>query len=1064
MKNIYWILWAIFGLAHADSLPLYRLNLDNFTGEGRTLQVVETGDPEHPRAVQISSEVRDGRVTQGNWRVPVADLAAAKDGDCMVIDYHLRLENEAARYALLANAGSSKAITLIQQGGHFEVAVGPGPGWHWRRIAPAKIGAWQHLRYRIHLQRGTFDIFVDDMGSPVLAEVRFRESGAKFIDRLWILGSESGHSRTWISALQVSIERSGEFPPASLSVPPYCLKGVAWTSRVPQTADDFAAVMPLDLGAAGGRVQEGASLRLLRDRDHLYGYFHLQAADVSKRHDGLTGRDARIWLNDSFELFLQPDTGKNLYYHFVGNYAGARYDARHENGQRQVDWNCEWSSLIVPDASGWAALIRIPLMVLGALPESDALWGFNAGRYNSHAGETISWTRAQNFHKADLFGRLCFAASPSRGEESARLRQVLDSHLALSSGIARVSAVLEAGVSAGQMAMPGQRALLQEHLQRIRKDYAAAVVSRDYLILSEQLAALSDATRQYQQNLTRLSLLFHESSPGRARGYAVCVESSMVKTTEDYCGSSESRGSLLLSGNEYGSFQVVLMTLPDRQLNDVAVEIAPLTDGEGRHLAGALVRSFGVEDIRTAQPNRIPSAYPDVLRPGTRFAASRPHLFTLWMDVYLPPGTPAGTYQCRVRVKPAGFPDCEIPVSVEASGLDLPRSASLDTAFCFSENWVKAFYRRDTPPEKMRSYGKFILEHRLEPMNLWSHDVDFGKNHLDYCAENGKTMLFLRINDIRENQQKIRALIAEYAGRLRPIFFGHDEVLSSSRPDALERARRDYADARELFPDVPRLNTARVDERLFGYVSIWCPLFDHFEEKAAAERRAAGEDIWWYPTDFPLAPFANFNLDSPGIDPRIIPWMNWKLNIRGLLYWGLNREWLTNAEREYKAITDEFSRSRSLTWLTPSVREQLLRGELRWPQVPWLPYFRSVTNPNSHISVTNGGGNLLYPGDDWEPIPSIRLKNLRDGMQDYEYLVMLRRNHDVLRDHPAAGSLLQEMGAALRIDDRIVGGATAYTKDPAELLSYRCYLIGLVQRSSALIRSAAPSSPKDSKP
>lgn len=87
-------------------------------------------------------------------------------------------------------------------------------------------------------------------------------------------------------------------------------------------------------------------------------------------------------------------------------------------------------------------------------------------------------------------------------------------------------------------------------------------------------------------------------------------------------------------------------------------------------------------------------------------------------------------------------------------------------------------------------------------------------------------------------------------------------------------------------------------------------------------------------------------------------------------------------------------------------------------------------------------------------MPSVRLKNLRDGMQDYEYLVMLKRNHDALRGQPAANRLLKEIAAALQIDDRIVGGSTAYTKDPSELLAYRRRLIELVQQSAALIQTA----------
>ena len=42
----------------------------------------------------------------------------------------------------------------------------------------------------------------------------------------------------------------------------------------------------------------------------------------------------------------------------------------------------------------------------------------------------------------------------------------------------------------------------------------------------------------------------------------------------------------------------------------------------------------------------------------------------------------------------------------------------------------------------------------------------------------------------------------------------------------------------------------------------------------------------------------------------------------------------------------------------------------------------------------NGEGMLFYPGEDAGidgPIASIRLKNLRDGMEDYEYFTLLEK-------------------------------------------------------------------------
>jgi hypothetical protein len=41
----------------------------------------------------------------------------------------------------------------------------------------------------------------------------------------------------------------------------------------------------------------------------------------------------------------------------------------------------------------------------------------------------------------------------------------------------------------------------------------------------------------------------------------------------------------------------------------------------------------------------------------------------------------------------------------------------------------------------------------------------------------------------------------------------------------------------------------------------------------------------------------------------------------------------------------------------------------------------------------NGDGMLIYPGKNG-PLPSIRLKMIRDGLEDYEYLTLLKKVSD----------------------------------------------------------------------
>ncbi len=1022
---------------------LFREDFSGFKSDSDLLRVVDSQHPEFARALELRSvKAEDGKIRQGHWELRLGNVESISESETMEIRFWMKAATESARYALLANGKGHKAITLIQNNGFFEIPKSAGASWE--KIARNRLNGWHKMLYRVHCQQGAYDVFVDDMETPVAQMISFREPASLFIDRIWTLGSENAESRTLFGPVTVSLTFPKEFPPESFNGNPFCLKGIGETTNGPApTAFDQQA--PLVLGVATGSVKEAASLRLLRDQTNLYCLFRLDVRGAANRPPKAVKRDGRIWDDDCVELFFQPDPRRDTYYHLAANAAGSVYDSRHQTGSRDDAWNGHWSCQIRQEERGWTALVTVPFADFGGDLSEDAVWGFNAGRENPYTREVLSWTIPERF------GRICFPALNDPRPAPQRIAALMDRFCDFPDRFQTLSREVQEELSFPHPVLQETRRELGEKLKSLAQAHGRAASFQEFVQLDAALKRLHDAKELLRRKATRMSDLFMPGSDNRRRAYAACVESSMAKVMEDYCGNPETRASLLLSGNEYGSFQIVLLAMPGDGFRRVKISIAPLQDRSGKVLANARQRAYLVESVRTAMPHQKAVGYPDVLKPGADFRVGNRLLVPLWLDVFLPPGTAAGTYQSQIEVRPDDSEPCVIPVAVRATGLTLPLSASLDTAFCFDASWVKAFYGQDVPPEKVRDYCEFILDHRLEPMNLWSGgNVDIGLDHLDYCAQHGKTLLFLPITNLAKNKAKYQTLISRYQGKLRPVFFGHDEVLMQNSAEKLAAMKKDFALAKELFPDVPRLNTAPVDARLFGYVDIWCPLFSHFNAADASERMKLGEKVWWYPTDYPLAPYANFNLDSPGIDPRIIPWMNWKLNLSGLLYWGLNREWLTNGQKEIKQITSDFIGQRSLDWMTPELQRKMIAGECRWPEVPWLPYFRSVMNAKS-VSATNGGGNLLYPGPVWEPWPSMRLKNLRDGMQDYEYFVMLKKNVAALESKNPNHPLLPKARKVLAIDDDVLGGETRYTKDPERLLAFRQELIRLVMETGKLL-------------
>jgi hypothetical protein len=135
---------------------------------------------------------------------------------------------------------------------------------------------------------------------------------------------------------------------------------------------------------------------------------------------------------------------------------------------------------------------------------------------------------------------------------------------------------------------------------------------------------------------------------------------------------------------------------------------------------------------------------------------------------------------------------------------------------------------------------------------------------------------------------------------------------------------------------------------LVGSVDLWVPLWTLFDEKSVSERLKAGEEAWSYTSlcqGKKGAETPYWEVDFPLLNYRIPAWTSRRYGLTGLLYWTL----------------------------------------VYWPETdPWL-------NPLCYKQQFNGEGILFYPGADAGidgPVASLRLKALRDGLEDYEYLVL----------------------------------------------------------------------------
>ena len=160
-------------------------------------------------------------------------------------------------------------------------------------------------------------------------------------------------------------------------------------------------------------------------------------------------------------------------------------------------------------------------------------------------------------------------------------------------------------------------------------------------------------------------------------------------------------------------------------------------------------------------------------------------------------------------------------------------------------------------------------------------------------------------------------------------------------------------------------------------------------------------------------------LRDPNVTRRIVPWMCYKWDIHGYLFYAMN------------------------PW--PQIRvekDAVIPAETQpWPTVTQIQK-RPVYN-------------LIMPGPEKTFVPTIRLKAFRDGMEDYDYLKMLEDVAAKLKAAKIASELVAAATQALEIGDDIVADPWTYTLDPDALTTRRARIGDLIENSQRQLRRGA---------
>lgn len=592
-------------------------------------------------------------------------------------------------------------------------------------------------------------------------------------------------------------------------------------------------------------------------------------------------------------------------------------------------------------------------------------------------------------------------------------------------------------------------------------------------LMQKQQLALSDGQALLDQLIPILRQAeLRTAFPGASFGYGWANTMEKVyRGSYAYPGSIGGEGTIDVAQNEAEAVQGVL--LPFENLRKVKVWVKPGSNEKGARLEAACLSVAPVGYVKTERPPypvKRTGWHPDpILEYLAEIDLEAYQWQSYWVEVKVPKRQEAGVYSCAVEFESEGKPAVRIPLKIRVRNFSLPDGSRLPLALAFGgDRPIAQIYIKDPlqrknfldyaanliplsnviGPEALlalemrRKAQDLLLDHRLIPDGIY-RAVPPSVEEVKYFRSRGARQFNLlhvpsqkqlKAGDPYPAEKKksiMNALekwvpIYEKAGLLDMAYlYGFDEIGANE----FAAVKDIFGEIKKRYPRISLMTTAYDhtfgrDSGLDEVVDVWVPLTPKFEESANAreQARARGRHVWWYICCAPKAPYANWFIESPAAEHRLVMGlMPYRFQSEGFLYYCLAM-WRTYVKDD--SVADGWKQG---------YREQPMGGGplTDWPGYSWRDF--------------NGDGNVMYPGANG-PIPSIRLKNIRDGLEDYHYLKMLEDAVKEVKAGRAATSVdwLGRAEACLRVNPELVSSLTAYSTDGKLLLAERSKIADLL--------------------
>ena len=494
-----------------------------------------------------------------------------------------------------------------------------------------------------------------------------------------------------------------------------------------------------------------------------------------------------------------------------------------------------------------------------------------------------------------------------------------------------------------------------------------------------------------------------------------------------------------LARRESEGVQIVLRSRKD--LQNVQVKVVPVKAVEGLSVKAVPVGFVQVPP--GGYPSENMKIVPDVLLEFMeKINIAKDKWQPFWLDVKAAPGCPAGEYKFTAIFSADDAPTLTIPLTVKVWNFELPEFPSTPALINYHTDTNHAAYipknRRQKVANEFISYrrGKkkfetlsheaknlrtleiaaetMLLQHRVTPAPLYITLRRLNKADVQRWRDQGGkyfSVTYLQPHTVQPgkpfpawvkrkmlNNLKATVPMLEKAGLMDGAYcYAFDEIGFQK----FYAAKELMTEVKKLYPDLRLVTT--MDDSNFGttngmdeLIDVWCPQVEKYVQHIdkIKEVRKQGKKVWYYCCNYD--PGIDMILEKPLTAPRLLGGMALqKFEADGFLYYNVQS------------------------------------GNKRQDMITTGPVTRHTGNNGSKF---NGCGLLIYPTAGG-PAPSLRLKALRDGFDDSDYMNILK---NLKTDKLSAGEK-RELQELLNIPDNVIVylDPENYDQTGKDLLEYR---------------------------